>query len=106
MQNKLNNTSLEERLLNIAEPLSIMSGDRYLDIAIEKYNEGLNFKLNHPDINYVTIARNGVWSASGDSVFVSSYETIFYHTGSNSFYEGLKDSGIEIRDLRKGDNNI
>jgi len=33
MQNKLNNILLEERLLNIAEPLSIMAGDRYLDIA-------------------------------------------------------------------------
>ena len=91
---------LEKRLLNIAEPLSIMSGDRYLDIAIEKYNEGLNFKLNHPNINYVTIARNGVWSASGEGVFVSSYEIIGHHTGSDSFYEGLLDSGIEIRDLR------
>ena len=90
----------EERLLEIAEPLSRMAGDRYLDIAIEKYNKGLNFKLNHPNINYVTIARNGVWSASGDGVFVSSYEKIGYHTGSNAFYEGLKDSGIEIRDLR------
>jgi len=91
---------LEERLLKIAEPLSRMAGDRYLDIAIEKYNEGLNFKLNHPDINYVTIARNGVWSASGNGISVMSYEKIGYHTGSNSFYEGLVDSGIEIRDLR------
>ena len=100
MQNKLNNTLLEERLLNIAEPLSRMAGDRYLDIAIEKYNEGLNFKAKHPNINYVTIARNGVWSASGVGVFVSSYEMIGFHTGSNSFYEGLLDSEIEIRDLR------
>jgi len=91
---------LGERLLQIAEPLSRMAGNRYLDIAKKRYNEGLNFKLKHPDINYITIARNGVWSASGNGVFVSSYETIGYHTGSNSFYEGLKDSGIEIRDLR------
>ena len=48
----------------------------------------------------MTIARNGVWSASGEGVFVSSYEMIGYHTGSNSFYEGLLDSGIEIRNLR------
>ena len=91
---------LEERLLKIAEPLSRMAGDRYLDIAIDKYNKGLNFKVKHPDINYVTIARNGVWSASGEGVFVSSYEIIGHHTGSDSFYEGLLDSGIEIRDLR------
>ena len=91
---------LEERLLEIAEPLSIIAGDKYLDIAIEKYNEGLNFKLNHSGVDYVTIARNGVWSASGDDISVASYEKIDMHTGSNSFYEGLKDSGIEIRDLR------
>ena len=97
MQLDLQLNKLEERLLEIAEPLSIMAGDKYLDIAIEKYNEGLNFKLNHPNIDYVTIARNGVWSASGNGVFVSSYEMIGFHTGSNSFYEGLKDSGIEIR---------
>jgi len=100
MQNKLNNTLLEERLLQIAEPLSRMAGDKYLEIAKKRYDEGLNFKLNNPNINYVTIARNGVWSASGEGVFVSSYEMIGYHTGSNSFYEGLKDSGIEIKDLR------
>jgi len=100
MQNKLNNTSLEERLLEIAEPLSRMAGDRYLDIAKKRYDEGLNFKLNNPSINYVTIARNGVWSASGNDISVMSYEKINYHTGSNSFYEGLVDSGIEIRDLR------
>jgi len=100
MQNKLNNTLLEERLLEIAEPLSIMAGDRYLDIAKKRYDEGLNLKLNHPSINYITIARNGVWSASGDGIFTSSYEKIGYHTGSNSFYEGLLDSGIKIRDLR------
>ena len=100
MQNKLNNTSLEERLLQIAEPLSIMAGDKYLEIAKKRYNEGLNFKVKHPDINYVTIARNGVWSASGEGVFVSSYEIIGHHTGSDSFYEGLLDSGIEIRNLR------
>ena len=91
---------LEERLLEIAEPLSIMVGDRYLEIAKKRYDDGLNFKLNHLGINYVTIARNGVWSASGNGVFVSSYEMIGYHTGSNSFYEGLLDSGIDIRDLR------
>jgi len=100
MQNKLNNTSLEERLLQIAEPLSIMAGDKYLEIAKKRYDEGLKFKVNNPNINYVTIARNGVWSASGEGVFVSSYEMIGYHTGSNSFYEGLLDSGIEIRNLR------
>jgi len=94
---------LEERLLEIAEPLSRMAGDKYLDIAIEKYNDGLNFKLNHPNIDYVTIARNGVWSASGNGVFVSSYEMIGCHSGSNAFYEGLKDNRIEIRYLRKGD---
>ena len=88
---------LEERLLEIAETLSRMAGDKYLEIAKKRYNEGLNFKLNHPNIDYVTIARNGVWSASGNGVFVSSYEMIGFHTGSNSFYEGLKDSGIEIR---------
>jgi len=99
MQNKLNNTSLKERLLKIAEPLSCMAGDKYLNIAKKRYNEGLNFKLNHPNIDYVTIARNGMWFASGEGVFVSSYEMIGYHVGSNSFYEGLKDSGIEIRDL-------
>ena len=91
---------LKERLLQIAEPLSCMAGDKYLDIAIERYNKGLNLKLDHPSINYITIARNGVWSASGEGVFVSSYEMIGYHTGSNAFYEGLVDSGIEIRDLR------
>ena len=100
MQNKLNNTLLKERLLQIAEPLSIMAGDKYLDIAKKRYDEGLNFKLNHHGIDYVTIARNGVWSASGDGIFASSYEKIGYHTRSNSFYEGLLDSGIEIRDLR------
>jgi len=100
MQNKLNNTLLEEKLLQIAESLSCLAGDKYLEIAKKRYNEGLNFKVKHPDINYVTIARNGVWSASGEGVFVSSYEMIGYHTGSNAFYEGLVDSGIEIRDLR------
>ena len=100
MQNKLNNTSLEERLLQIAEPLSRMAGDKYLDIAKKRYDEGLNFELNHCGIDYVTIAKNGVWSASGKGIFVSSYEMIGHHTGSNSFYEGLLDSGIEIRDLR------
>jgi len=91
---------LKERLLQIAEPLSCMAGDKYLDIAIERYNKGLNLKLDHPSINYITIARNGVWSASGDGICVMSYEKIGYHTGSNSFYEGLMESGIEIRDLR------
>jgi len=76
MQNKLNNTSLEERLLQIAEPLSIMAGDKYLEIAKKRYDEGLKFKVNNPNINYVTIARNGVWSASGEGVFVSSYDII------------------------------
>ena len=91
---------LKERLLQIAEPLSCMAGDKYLGIAIERYNKGLNLKLDHPSINYITIARNGVWSASGDGICVMSYEKIGYHTGSNSFYEGLMESGIEIRDLR------
>jgi len=100
MQLDLQLEKLEERLLQIAEPLSIMAGDRYLEIAKKRYNEGLNLKLDNPSIDYVTIARNGVWSASGNGVFVSSYEMIGYHVGSNSFYEGLLDSGIEIRDLR------
>ena len=97
MQLDLQLEKLEERLLKIAEPLSSMAGDKYLEIAKKRYNKGLNFKLNHPNIDYVTIARNGVWSASGEGVCVMSYEKIGYHTGSNSFYEGLMESGIEIR---------
>ena len=72
----------------------------YLKFAKQKYNEGLNFKQDNPRINYITIAYNGVWTASGKNIYISSYEKIGYHTGSNAFYEGLKDSGIEIRDLR------
>jgi len=91
---------LEEKLLKIAESFAIYMGDNYLKFAKQKYNEGLNFKQDNPRINYITIAYNGVWTASGKNIYISSYEKIGYHTGSNAFYEGLKDSGIEIRDLR------
>ena len=95
------NKLLEERLLQIAEPNSKLMGDKYLRYAKKKYFNGLNFKKCYPDVDYISIAINGVWSASGNGVFISGYEKIGYHTCSSAFYEGLVDSDIGIKDYRK-----
>ena len=60
----------------------------------EQYDKGLEIGK---ESEYVTIARNGTWSARGlDGVATSSYEGIGYHASTTALLKGFLDSGCEI----------
>ncbi len=97
----------DQELLKMRENKGEYPKRAYLQIARNRYKEGLNLKNENPGLEVVTIDERGVWSAKGcgneGKYSIQAFEKIGYHTGTNAFLQGLKDANVKIIDNREED---
>lgn len=75
---------------NFVSPLDSWSNQEY---KTEQYLKGLEIGRTSDSIS---IARNGVWSATSRRGHVQSYERIGYHAHTSELLRGFLDSGCSI----------
>jgi hypothetical protein len=95
---------ISDQILLQLKELPLMDDQQYLQIARNRYIDGLNLRSQY--VTKVCIRKDGCWSvrlrySRNKKGFWNSSEKIGTVVGSNAFYQGILDSMIELVDQRK-----